>query len=137
MEIGNKISTMKRVAIDSNIAIDIFNKNQLTIEKISEYDTLYLPVTVCGEILYGARNSEKKSFNVRRVNKFIADCKELRISNSTADEYSKIKFSLKQKGKPIPENDIWIAAICKENKLPLITKDKHFENIEGLKLVKI
>jgi len=128
---------MKKIAIDSNIAIDIFNEVADTIEATSKFTSLYLPVTVAGEILYGAKNSQKKSYNLRKVKKFISDCKELRISNSTADIYSTIKFSLKQKGKPIPENDIWIAAICKENKIPFMTKDKHFENIEGLKLVKI
>ena len=49
--------------------------------------------------------------------------------------YGEIKNSLKEKGKPIPENDIWIAAIAKEHNLVLITKDKHFKLVDDIKIV--
>jgi len=59
-------------------------------------------------------------------------------SNSlVANEYAEIRLSLKQKGKPIPENDIWIAAICMVNDVPLMSHDKHFEHVEKLQLVKV
>ena len=48
----------------------------------------------------------------------------------------KVKDELRQKGRPIPENDIWIAAIAREHKLVLATRDKHFDQVEGLKVDK-
>jgi tRNA(fMet)-specific endonuclease VapC len=41
-------------------------------------------------------------------------------------------LQLKRHGKPIPENDLWIAAICVEHDLPLATVDSHFDYVEGL-----
>ncbi len=58
----------------------------------------------------------------------------LLIDEETAVVYGSIKASLRKKGKPIPENDIWIASIAKRYHLTVITKDKHFKEIEGLGL---
>lgn len=54
-----------------------------------------------------------------------------------AEEYAKIRLKLKENGTPIPENDIWIAAICKVNAILLATNDKHFNKIEGLRILKV
>jgi tRNA(fMet)-specific endonuclease VapC len=60
----------------------------------------------------------------------------LKSSDTTSMLYGEIKTELKKKGKPIPENDIWIAALAKEHDLVLVTRDKHFEEIEDLKVEK-
>ena len=57
------------------------------------------------------------------------------IGEMTAEHYSNIFLQLKKSGKPIPTNDIWIAASAMENGMPLATFDKHFSNIQGLLLV--
>jgi tRNA(fMet)-specific endonuclease VapC len=59
--------------------------------------------------------------------------KLLLIDEATSIEYGKVKSSLRKKGSPIPENDIWIASIAKSQKITLVTRDKHFNEIEGLK----
>jgi len=56
----------------------------------------------------------------------------LTADHETADYYALIKSELLKKGKPIPENDIWIAATVKQYKLSLVTRDKHFNEINGL-----
>ena len=53
-----------------------------------------------------------------------------------AETYGIIKTNLRNKGKPIPEKDIWIDAIALHNNLTLATRDKHFNEIEGLKIIK-
>lgn len=98
---------------------------------------LFLPITVIGELLYGAKNSNRKEQNLPLFRQFISKCEELGINNVVAEEYATIRLALKKLGKPIPEKDIWIAAICRVNELPLMTRDKHFSNIDGLKVVKI
>ena len=128
---------MKELALDTNIAVEILNGKTDTITAIQQYDVLFLPITVVGELLYGAKNSTRTATNLKVFRQFIDQCEELGINNLVAEEYSSIRLQLKKAGKPIPENDIWIAAICIVNDLPLMTRDKHFSNIEGLKLLRI
>ena len=126
---------MKKIALDTNIAIGLLNDDLKIVEQVQPYGNFYLPVTVCGELLFGALNSVKKNSNLKKVNKLIQSCKILHTNMLIAESYAKIRLNLKQLGKPIPENDIWIAAICRVNKILLLTKDKHFSYVEALKLV--
>ena len=59
----------------------------------------------------------------------------LPITEDTSRHYAVIKNHLREQGKPIPENDIWIASIAKEYDIMLVTRDKHFDNINGIKLI--
>jgi tRNA(fMet)-specific endonuclease VapC len=54
------------------------------------------------------------------------------ITTVTAEVYARLRLRLREKGQPIPENDLWIAAICVEHQLPLATLDGHFEAVESL-----
>ncbi len=125
------------VVLDTNIVVDILNGKQTIIGLIKQYDVICLPVTVCGELLFGAKNSGSRVKNEAKYGAFIASCVVLDTNSLVAEEYAQIRLALKQKGKPIPENDIWIAAICAVNDIPLLSHDKHFENIEGLQLIKV
>lgn len=50
----------------------------------------------------------------------------------TAEAYGRLKFQLRRKGRPIPENDLWIAALCVQHGRTLVTRDAHFAEVEGL-----
>jgi tRNA(fMet)-specific endonuclease VapC len=125
---------MKDIALDTNFAISFLNGNKETAEALEEYDRFFLPVTVCGELLFGARNSSRVSSNLERYVSFINSCHVLEIGFEVSDIYSEIRLSLKKKGRPIPENDIWIAAICFAYGVPLFTNDKHFSFVDGLEI---
>jgi len=125
---------MHQIALDTNIAIDILNGDEGTIRVLSPYEEVYLPFTVCGELLFGAMNSKKSIQNVKKFKAFISNCIVLNSNTLVSEEYATIRLELKKKGQPIPENDIWIAAICRVNDIPLFTRDKHFEHVEGLNL---
>lgn len=128
---------MKSIALDTNIAIGVLNGNKDILNKVQNYEVIFLPVTVSGELLFGAKNSAQRKTNLKKFRSFIGDCEILEINNLVAEAYSDIRLDLKQKGKPIPENDIWIAAICIIHGIPLLTNDKHFKEIKGLKAVRI
>lgn len=128
---------MKRIVLDTNIVVDLLNGDKELIMRIRQYEMVFLPITVSGELLFGAKNSQKKEENLLKFRQFINSCEELNINNLVAETYSDIRLELKQKGKPIPENDIWIAAICIVNDLPLLTRDGHFKFINELKLEKL
>ncbi len=131
-EIGTE---MKKVALDTNIAADILNGKTDTIQFVRTFDLIFLPVTVEGELLFGAKNSGKREENLKRFRAFIGSCEILDINHLVAEEYASIRYELKTKGKPIPENDIWIAAICIVNRVPLFTRDTHFQYIDDITLV--
>ena len=94
-----------------------------------------MPVTVCGVLLFGATNSGNSKKNLTKYRGFILSCLILNINSAIAEQYALIRKILKDKGTPIPENDIWIAATCIVYEIPLASNDNHFKNIEGLKLI--
>ncbi|MCU0447615.1 MAG: type II toxin-antitoxin system VapC family toxin [Arcicella sp.] len=124
------------LALDTNIAIDFLNGKPTIVNLISQYESICLPITVCGELLFGAKNSGNAIKNIQKYQNFIDTCLVLETNQLIANEYANTRLELKAKGKPIPENDIWIAAICIVNDIPLISHDKHFENIDKLQLIK-
>lgn len=117
-------------AVDTNMAIEFIKGNQKVKDKLSKFNVTYLPITVVGELLFGAINSGKKEKKLLETKIFIEKCEILNINYIVAEKYAEIRESLKLKGKPIPENDIWIAATCSANNISLITNDKHFNNID-------
>ena len=85
-------------------------------------------------MLFGAKNSAKHTKNEPRFRQFIQACQILNINELVAEDYAEIRKTLKDKGCPLPENDIWIAATCRVNNLPLVTHDKHFEILKNITL---
>ncbi len=128
---------MKKIALDTNIGIDLLNGKTETLKKIENYDLICLPVIVCGELLYGAKNSGNAKKNISKFRTFIESCTILIINAQAAEVYSDIRKKLKDQGRPIPENDIWIAAISSSNNIPLATNGKHFQFVDDLTTVKI
>lgn len=124
-----------KVAIDTNIAIKLLNGDEAIDRCLSEYSEVCLPVIVVGELLFGALNSKHAEQNLARHKKLIQKINILEIAETTANTYAKTRLILKKKGKPIPENDLWIASLCIEHKLPLISDDGHFKEIDHLTLV--
>lgn len=123
--------------LDSNIVIDIFRNDAETIEKVSQLGTIYIPVIVLGELYYGANKSNQTPKRTVEIEQLKRRVSLLDVTEETAEKYGVIKDQIRQKGKPIPENDIWIAAIAKETGLPILTRDKHFQEVEGIQITSI
>jgi tRNA(fMet)-specific endonuclease VapC len=126
-----------KIALDTNIVIDLLNNKQPVVALLNGYRDIYLPVTVCGELLFGAKNSAKSLENEQKCLDFIRECSLLNINELVAEEYAKTRKVLKTKGRPIPENDIWIAATCIVNNIPLLTFDSDFQHVDDLFLIDI
>jgi tRNA(fMet)-specific endonuclease VapC len=123
------------VALDTNQAIAVLNDTDDAGEWVGGYDAVILPVPVIGELRFGALNSTKVSQNLERIEGFVQQCNVLPADPISAIRYAEIRHKLKRAGTPIPENDIWIAAICVQHDLPLATSDDHFRAIEGLRII--
>ena len=122
--------------LDTNIVIALFANDLTLVNKITEIQDVSIPAIVIGELFYGAKKSGRSQENSRRIDRFVSDNVILNCDAETAKFYGKIKNNLRVKGHPIPENDIWIAAIALQHKLTLISRDKHFKAVDGLMLKK-
>lgn len=122
--------------LDTNIIIALFASDKKVLQNLTVAKNIYLPSIALGELYFGARKSQRINENIARIDELAKQANILTPDLLTAQCYGIIKNELSAKGKPLPENDIWIAAIAKHHDLILVSKDKHFENIEGLLLEK-
>ena len=112
-----------------------FKRNAIEmVEIIVSAELILFSPVVLGELMFGFRNGTRFKKNMADLNRFLEhEAVELvRIGKTTSDRYSRIAAQLKQKGTPIPTNDIWIAAQTMEHGAELLTSDRHFEGIDGL-----
>jgi len=119
-------------ALDTNIVIAYFKGEAKVKKKVLALERVCLPVPVVGELLFAAENSARRSENVELYGQFIEECRILNLTSKTASLYARLKRDLKRRGRPIPENDLWIAAVCMEKELPLASRDEHFREVPSL-----
>ncbi|MBQ9623162.1 MAG: type II toxin-antitoxin system VapC family toxin [Treponema sp.] len=123
--------------IDTNVIIRFFKGETEFFSLFDDMEQLYVSSVSVGELMYGAELSKKSDFNRQNYFCFCEQMKVLQPDLEVAKMYGKIKSNLKAKGRPIPENDIWIAATALAADLELVTADTDFENISGLCVVKM
>jgi tRNA(fMet)-specific endonuclease VapC len=124
--IGNKF------LLDTNIVIDIFDGNMEIAKKVSKLSEFYISSVVLGELYVGVNRVTNKAKHLKKVDDFLQLCTVLDIDSTTAKHYGEIVAILYKKGKPIPSNDVWIAASAAQHNLTLISRDKHFKEIDGI-----
>lgn len=121
--------------LDTNIVIELFKGNATITTFLESLEgNINIPFAVLGELYLGAYRSVNPQKHISQINSFLERCNVLIADDETANHYALIKSALLQKGRPIPENDIWIAATSKQYNLQLHTKDKHFIEIDNLHL---
>lgn len=124
-----------KALIDSNAYTELFLGNTMVADFLEEADVVYLSVVVIAELLTGFRAGRLEKQNRDYLKAFIKQGGKtlvLPVVYETAERFSLIKDSLRRKGRPIPLNDIWIAAQCMETGATLVTFDTHFKEVEGL-----
>jgi tRNA(fMet)-specific endonuclease VapC len=126
--------TGSKLVLDTSAVIELFKGNPAVASQILAEITVKIPSIVLGELYFGVYRSSNPAKHTLQVNKFVANCEVLTVDVETAEIYATIKTKLLKKGKPIPENDIWIAAIAIQYNLSLVTFDKHFKEVDDLKL---
>ena len=130
----SKHGARTEIVLDTSVAIAILNDKGHVGTWVRAFDGIYLPVIVLGELRFGALKSSKPKVNLERIQTLVDRCNTLDVQPGTAATYARIRCELRFKGKPMPENDLWIAAICLENSLPVATYDKHFLEVEDLEV---
>lgn len=122
--------------LDTNIAIALLRREEVVLATLEETTTatLFVPVIVLGELRFGALKSVKVEENPRNIEGLAAESDVLHCDEGTARRYGEVKDVLRRKGRPIPDNDIWIAATALRYDLTPVTRDSHFEYVDGLRV---
>jgi tRNA(fMet)-specific endonuclease VapC len=91
-----------------------------------------LPVVVIGEYRFGLLRSKERKRIAPLLEQLIRDSVVLEISESTTRHYAQVREALRSAGRPIPENDVWIAALVRQHDLPLVSRDRDFDYVKGI-----
>lgn len=120
------------VLLDTNIIIGIFANDSSILDRLRQTDEVFIPSVALGELYYGAYKSAHPQDNAGRIDQLATNATVLFCDTTTARHYGLIKANLRAKGKPLPENNIWIASIAKHHDLVVVSRDQHFQEIDEL-----
>ena len=125
---------MTGYVVDTSAYSAFLRGHEKLVGRIQMADLLALTPVVLGELLSGFRNGTRYEQNRSWLARFLASrrVRILDVDRETAERYSEIHAYLKGKGRPIPTNDIWIAASAMQHGLGLVTTDPHFERVPQL-----
>ena len=102
------------------------------LSNLDQASEVFVPAIVVAELFFGAAKSGRPAENTAKVEAFAAGRSILPCNLHVAREYGRLRQRLREKGRPIPENDIWIAATATYHELALLTRDRHFREIDDL-----
>lgn len=118
--------------LDTNAVSALFAGDPALGSVLAGEPRLHVPVVVIGEYRYGLARSNRRRSLARLLETLIAESRVLEIDRETAERYAEVRDELRRKGTPIPENDVWIAALARQHELTVVTRDEHFDQIPGL-----
>jgi tRNA(fMet)-specific endonuclease VapC len=118
--------------LDTNIVVAFFRLEASIQNRLAQAGLVYVSSVVLGELYFGAYKSNLQQKNMIQISTFVANSNVLYCNIDTARQYGLIKQQLQDKGRPIPDNDIWIAAVALQHGLTLATRDAHFRAVENL-----
>ena len=122
-----------KILLDTNAYSALRRNHETVTELVREAEEVLLSAVVAGELLFGFRNGSRYEANVQVLVELLEDpnVRLLPVTWETADLFGRISAELRKKGRPIPTNDIWIAAHAQESGAELISSDPHFGYIDG------
>jgi tRNA(fMet)-specific endonuclease VapC len=124
-----------RYLLDTNIIIALFADEAIVKNNLAQANEIFIPSFVIGELCYGARKSGRVQANLVRIDELVSSSTILGCDAETARQYGEVKNKLRLNGRPLPENDVWIAAVALQHNLVLVTRDAHFQEVENLQTV--
>jgi len=121
------------VILDTNALSGAADGDPGVLEVLAGAERIAVPVVVLGEYRLGIAQSRHSQEYEEWLREWVATVIVLDVDRETAQQYARIGLELKKIGKPIPSNDLWIAALCGQHSLPLLSRDRHFDVVSGLK----
>ena len=121
--------------LDTNALLAAADREPAALEVVARAERLAVPVIVLGEYRLGIAQSRRRTDYENWLREWMQTVTVLDIDEETTHHYAAIGLELKRSGKPIPANDLWIAALCRQHSLPLISRDRHFDVVRGLERI--
>ena len=121
--------------LDTNALSAAADREPAALEVVASAERLAVPVIVLGEYRLGIAQSRRRTTYENWLRQWIATVTVLDIDEETTHHYAAIGLELKTMGKPIPANDLWIAALCRQHGLPLVSRDRHFDVVAGVRRI--
>lgn len=123
------------VILDTNALSAIAEGEAAAVEQMSRARQIAIPVIVLGEYRFGIAQSRKAAEYERWLLRMTATCQVLHVDETTAVAYARVRLSLSRAGTPIPSNDLWIAALAGQHEMPVLSNDRHFDAVPGIRRI--
>ena len=125
-----------KLMMDTNAYSALMRSETRVANQVRAADHIYIPAVVMGELLYGFRMGGRNRQNRWQLMEFLASP---RVNFHPADQtvcerYALVMDQLRRKGRPIPSNDVWVAAHTLAEGAELLTMDKHFDEVDGVSI---
>ena len=123
-----------RILLDTGAYSQLKRGHARVADLVRLAESICFSPVVAGELLYGFRHGDRFERNLDELREFLSNdfVTMVPVTLVTSDRYSRIALALRRKGKPLPVNDIWIAAQALETGADLLSFDRHFDHIDGL-----
>ena len=115
--------------LDSNAVSALFAGEPAIGTVLGRHARHHLPVVVIGEYRYGLLRSRRREPLEALLDTLADESDVLSVGRATAQHYAEVRDELRRDGRPIPENDVWIAALAREHAQPILSRDEHFDHV--------
>lgn len=119
-------------ALDTNAVSALFDGDEGLRSLLSSDERHALPIIVVGEYRYGILKSRHRKRLSALLDSLVRDTEVLFIDDETTRTYAEVRDGLRKRGRPLPENDVWIASLAVQHRLDLVSRDAHFDAVGGL-----
>ena len=119
--------------LDTNALSAAADREPSALAIVSEAERIAVPVIVLGEYRLGIAQSRHRASYENWLQEWVSSVTILDIDEETSQSYAAIGLELKRKGRPIPTNDLRIAALCRQHALPILSRDQHFDVVPGIR----
>lgn len=119
-------------ALDTNAVSALFDGDDALRSLLSHDERHALPIVVVGEYRYGLLRSRHRKRLEALLGSLVRESELLLVEDETTRRYAQVREGLRRRGRRLPENDVWIAALALQHGLDLVSRDEHFEAVEGL-----
>jgi predicted nucleic acid-binding protein len=128
-----------KLALDTNAYRALGEGDPRLAEDMRRAQAIGLPIVVLGELWFGFMNGSRLRQNTETLERFLATprVQVLQLSEQTTRLFGEIATLLRATGIAIQQNDIWIAALCKQHGFALATRDRGFQHVLGLEVVEV
>jgi tRNA(fMet)-specific endonuclease VapC len=120
------------VILDTNALSALLDKDAALLKAIQESRELALPVIVLGEFRFGINVSRRRDEYLAWLRRDLSLFRVLPVVEETSVYYAAIRSELKASGSPIPANDTWIAALARQHRMTIVSRDTHFDKVKNI-----